>query len=250
MVLYFTGTGNSRFVAERIAKATDDRAEDISIYIKGSEKPVFTADEAYVFVAPCYVSTTARAMTDFIKGASFPKDIRAYFIITAASYMGAAPTTNRKLSAQKGFKYMGTAQVAMPQNYIAHFKMRSEEEIRKTVKEAIPVIDRLSAIIKRKSPLPAAKQIPGEAFFTDLVCALYYPLLMKTKKFRVTDKCISCGKCESMCPYGNISFDGEKPVWGKKCTHCMACINLCPVSAIEYGKSSVGKRRYKGPEKV
>ena len=30
--------------------------------------------------------------------------------------------------------------------------------------------------------------------------------------------------------------------------YCMACINQCPKDAIEYGKGSVGKPRYKGPE--
>lgn len=34
------------------------------------------------------------------------------------------------------------------------------------------------------------------------------------------------------------------PVWGKRCTHCMACICGCPAEAIEYGKRTVGKRRY------
>ena len=38
MVLYFSGTGNSRFVAERIAEATNDEAVDINKYIKVNEK--------------------------------------------------------------------------------------------------------------------------------------------------------------------------------------------------------------------
>lgn len=248
MVLYFTGTGNSRFVAERIANALDDKAVNISGYIKGDEEPVFLATGVYVFVAPCYISTTARAMSDFIKRASFPKGISAYFVITSAAYMGAAPSANRKISEKKGFEYMGTAQVVMPQNYIIYFKTKTKEENRKIVSDAIPDIDRLAACISRNKKFPAAKVYFGENAITNLVCALYYPLLMGTKKFRVTGKCVSCKKCVSDCPYGNITFDGSGPVWGNKCTHCMACINLCPSGAIEYGRSSIGKIRYKGPD--
>jgi len=36
-----------------------------------------------------------------------------------------------------------------------------------------------------------------------------------------------------------------KPHWLGNCTHCMACICHCPAEAIEYGKKSEGKRRYR-----
>ncbi|MBP9515735.1 MAG: 4Fe-4S binding protein, partial [Clostridia bacterium] len=46
------------------------------------------------------------------------------------------------------------------------------------------------------------------------------------------------------CVLNNIELKNGKPVWGKSCTHCMACINFCPTNAIEYGKHSIGLRRY------
>jgi len=59
---------------------------------------------------------------------------------------------------------------------------------------------------------------------------------------------VGCGKCELRCPLNNIKLKKHHPVWGKKCTHCMACIANCPVEAIEYGKTSHGKRRYTCPD--
>ena len=56
--------------------------------------------------------------------------------------------------------------------------------------------------------------------------------------------CIGCGQCVKRCPMNNVILKDGKPVWGKACTHCMACICYCPVSAIEYGKKSVGQPRY------
>ena len=83
---------------------------------------------------------------------------------------------------------------------------------------------------------------------TKWVRDVYYKDFMKTKKFKATDKCISCQKCVKICPLSNITMKENRPSWGGKCTHCMACINQSPVDAIEYGKGTVGKPRYKGPD--
>ncbi|MBO4391545.1 MAG: EFR1 family ferrodoxin [Lachnospiraceae bacterium] len=248
MIYYFTGTGNSRFAAERIAAAMNEEACNISQYIKKGEAPKFTEDGVYVFVAPCYVSAPASAMLDFIDKATFPKGVRAYFVITCAASMGATPGYAKKLSEKKGFEYMGSAQIVMPQNYIAFFKMPEAEVNRSIVEAAIPEIDSLAEKIRNGENLNEKKVSGAERVFTSSIVNLYDGLFMKTKKFHVTEGCISCGKCEKVCPLGNISMQDGKPVWGKECTHCMACINLCPKQAVEYGKGTVGKRRYPGPE--
>lgn len=43
----------------------------------------------------------------------------------------------------------------------------------------------------------------------------------------------------------NITLPNGRPVWGDNCTQCMACICYCPTEAIEYGKKSLGKPRYR-----
>ena len=71
---------------------------------------------------------------------------------------------------------------------------------------------------------------------------------VKATKFCATDACIGCGKCVERCVLNNIRLENGKPKWGEHCTHCMACICGCPTEAIEYGKTSRGKRRYQCPE--
>lgn len=248
MVFYFSGTGNSRFAAERIAKAIGQEAHDITVYTKKKTAPVFTEDGPYVFACPSYMSALAKAITDFISWASFPKGAKTYFVVTCAASMGITPRVGVELCEQNGLEYMGSAQVVMPQNYIALFTTKGKDDNSRIINEALPVIDLIAETVKNGEKLEEKKIGKVEYSVTKWVRDVYYKDFMKTKKFIATDKCIACQKCVRICPLNNISMQDNKPVWGDKCSHCMACINRCPKDAIEYGKGSVGKPRYKGPE--
>lgn len=251
MVFYFSGTGNSKYVAEKIGEAIGQEATDVAPYIRSflgnKEEHVFDKEEVYVFVCPSYMSAPARTMTFFIESSAFPKNIKAYFVVTCAASSGISNRVDMELSAKKGFEYMGTAQVVMPQNYIALFTTKDKEENQKIVDAAQPGIDRIADTIKELGRLDNRKINSLEYAATVGVRDLYYKHFMKTKKFHSTDACIGCGKCVRSCPLGNISIKDGRPSWGGNCTHCMACINQCPKDAIEYGKGSAGKPRYRGP---
>lgn len=248
MVFYFSGTGNSRFVARMIAKAVGQETADITTYTKNAERPEFTESGIYVFVCPSYMSAPARAMTDFIEWAGFPSGIKAYFIVTCAASMGITPKVASELCEKKGFEFMGAAQIEMPQNYIALFTTKEARENIDIIRKAGNETERLSLLIADGKKIECKKIGAAEYSVTVWVRDLYYKHFMKTTKFHATDKCISCGACVNICPFSNITMKDGRPSWGNNCTHCMACINRCPQDAIEYGKGSAGKPRYKGPD--
>jgi NAD-dependent dihydropyrimidine dehydrogenase PreA subunit len=50
------------------------------------------------------------------------------------------------------------------------------------------------------------------------------------------DECIQCGACESECPDGAISMDGESYVIdASKCQDCASCVDVCPTNSITKG---------------
>jgi ferredoxin len=51
--------------------------------------------------------------------------------------------------------------------------------------------------------------------------------------YYVTDECTGCGLCAENCPAGNISMEGDKPVFGKDCCLCLRCVYACPAGAIK-----------------
>ena len=244
MVLYFSGTGNSKFVASKVAGIIGQEAVDII-----NDKDISFADEkVFVFVCPSYMSAPARLMTDFMEKTEFPEGASVYLIVTCASSMGISPRVGAEICKDKDVKYMGAAQVRMPQDYIILFSTKDKEGCRKIIDDALPVIEKIAQTIKDGGTLDIDTIGSVEYAITKGVRDVYYKHFMKTKRFRTTDACVSCGMCTKVCPLSNIVMKDGKPSWGTTCTHCMACINRCPKDAIEYGKGSVGKPRYKGPE--
>ena len=250
MIIYFSGTGNSRFVAERLAELTKDELCDVKSYTREGKGAVFTKPGNYVFVAPVYVSAPALVFLDFIRKSSFPDNVHAYFVMVCASYMGGSPAYCRKLASEKGFAYLGTAMVSMPQNYLIYWKTFGAEENREKIRQAQSAIERIAGCIQAGTELPAVEMKAWEYLSAEMILGMYYKFFMKADAFRATEACIGCGRCAAVCPLANIELKDGRPVWGKNCTHCMGCINLCPKQAIEYGKKTGGKFRYPGPEKL
>lgn len=250
MIIYFTGTGNSRYVSIRLAELTEDEVVDAACYTREGKSAEFTKPGTYVFVSPVYVSAPPRAFLDFIRLSRFPDNVRAYFVMVCTSYMGASPAYCRKLSEEKSFTYLGTAMVCMPQNYLIYWKTYGDAENRGKIRRALPAIERIADTIRGGAELPAPKMAAWEYLSTKLVVGLYYRYFIKAGPFHATDACIGCGRCAAVCPLGNIVLGDSRPIWGRNCTHCMACINLCPKQAIEYGGKTAGKLRYPGPERL
>ncbi|MGP8154419.1 MAG: FAD-binding protein [Smithella sp.] len=45
-------------------------------------------------------------------------------------------------------------------------------------------------------------------------------------------KCIGCGNCIDVCPFGALSLEGDTIVVNEKCTGCGACLETCPEMAL------------------
>ena len=250
MVIYFTGTGNSRYVAQLVAQQLEDTLLDLAPLIRNNDSHTFTNEKPLVFVAPVYVSAPPLAFMEFLRKGSFPGNREAYFIMTCAGGMGGSPEYCRRLCLELGLTYMGCASILMPQNYIAFFSMKTPEENSAIVQAASTALQPLATAVAARQPFADPGMKKWEYISTQMILSMYYKGFISAKKFRVEDGCIGCGKCASVCPLGNITMSEKLPVWGKNCTHCMACINFCPKNVIQYGNRTAGKIRYRGPEQV
>ena len=244
MILYFTGTGNSGYCAKKLSFLTEDVVEWANPRIKRGEKGSFVSEEPYVFVAPTYSWQMPHIFTAFLKRSSFKGNKNAYFVMTCGDDIGNAGKYNKALCDELGFTYKGTAAVKMPENYIAMFDSPSLEESLEIIKASDKPLEEISKTIATGGILEDEKISLSDKLKSGIVNKAFYALCVKSKSFYADSKCTSCGKCEKECPTNAVKLVDGRPVWGEGCTHCMACISYCPAEAIEYGKKSVGKRRY------
>ena len=244
MVLYFSGTGNSKYVAQRIADALGDTLLSLNERIKAGDTSPVETGERLVIVTPTYAWRIPRIVRDHLLSTSLQGAKSAWFVMTCGSEIGNANTYNQHLCEAKGLLCMGTAQIVMPENYIAMFNAPQADEARKIVAKAEPDIDRAIAAIKDARAFSPPRKNLYDRFMSGPVNPVFYSCFVKAKPFTVNSACISCGQCVRLCPANNITLRDGRPVWGSECTHCMACICRCPTEAIEYGKKSLGKPRY------
>lgn len=244
MILYFTGTGNSGYCAKKISGLTGDVVEFANPIIKREEKGNFNSEEPYVFVAPTYSWQLPHIFTALLKRSIFEGNNNAYFVMTCGDDIGNAEKYNKALCDELGFIYKGTAAVKMPENYIAMFDVPEKKESLEIIKRADKQLAEISEIILIGGTLTAENGGIEGKLKSGIVNKLFYALCVKSKSFYADSKCTSCGKCEKLCPANCVKLVDGRPVWGEGCTHCMACISYCPAEAVEYGKKSVGKRRY------
>ena len=242
MVLYFSGTGNSRYAAKRIAELTGDTLISINRRLKEHDDSTVNAGGSLVFVGPVYAGRLPRVMEDYIRRVTFTGADRVYFVATCAQTPWVTVQYVEKLCAEKGFSLSGFNSVVMPQGYIVGGGTQPQEVNEKILKAAEPKIIGIAERIRDGQPL--APEQPGKAMMSRVLNPIMYATMISAKGFTVSDWCAGCGKCAERCPLNNIRLVDGKPTWGKNCTHCMACIAGCPAEAIEYGKKTQGKPRY------
>ena len=101
MVLYFTGTGNSRYLARCIAEGLEMPLYDLNACIKaGDTAPVQTGRDV-VLVTPTYAWRIPRVVSEWLDKTALTGAERIWFVMDCGSEIGNAAKYNRQLAAQK-----------------------------------------------------------------------------------------------------------------------------------------------------
>ena len=241
MIIYFTGTGNSRIIAEKLGELLSDEVKDALNAIKEGGEHSFCSVKPYVFVCPTYAWDIPRIFRSFILSSSFEGNSLAYFVMTCGGSIGGPDKGLKKLCEEKHLMYKGVKAVVMPENYVAMFSVPGQEECSRIIDKALSGLPELAGYVRDERALPGGS-ILGR-LKTSAINAPFYRFSVSAKGFWTENTCIGCGTCEKLCPLGNIKIADGHPSWGDSCTHCMACISACPVKAVQYGKSSEKRNR-------
>ena len=238
MIYYFSGTGNSQWVAEQLALATGDCA----INLIECEPPKTVEGQTIGLAFPVYAWGMPEPVTTFAKQLMGTPAF-AFGVCTCGADAG---NTMEKLC--RVFSIHSQYSIIMPNNYVIGSNPDSSEVIRQKIFHAKERIEDISQMIARHQSESNVEKGRLAWLKSSFVHYGFEHFARTTKPFYVTDSCISCGLCAKNCPTKTISIVDGKPVWGTKCYQCTSCINRCPVQAIQYGKDTLKRGRYVFPE--
>jgi ferredoxin len=247
-IFYFTGTGNCLKVARDLAAELGD-AEVISI-AKAINKEIDLLTERIGIVYPVYMFGMPLIVKEFIGKLKSGKDKYIFAVATYGGMAGSAlGQTARQLTSQ-GMQLSAGFSVKMPGNYTPLYEAIPLEKQNKLFAEERQRIKAIAETVKEKRQVKIENgPFLLNLFFSGLLYNLFSPKIpLMDRDFWADEKCTSCGTCAKVCPVNNIEIINGRPVWLHKCQQCMACLHWCPVEAIQYGKKTSGRRRYRHPE--
>lgn len=227
MVFYFTGTGNSLYVAKKL----DEESFSIPQRIH-DEKKEYKADRIGI-VCPIYGHEMPDIVKLFIKEAKFHTDY-FYLVLTYGKIHGGAAELAEQYLRACGLEadYINTIQ--MVDNYLPAFDMNEQLALdpKKKVDEHIRTIK--ADIDSQKHWKQKVTQADRDWHQGYLNMRREAPIDVKSGIFRVLDHCLGCGICMRVCPTGSIQVKNQHAQYidTSNCQMCLACVQHCPENAI------------------
>lgn len=234
MIYYFSGTGNSRYVAHRLAEELETEATSLV------EVEEISFDRTIIVVSPIYAWLVPQIVMDFLRSLRLSADQRLYLVVTCGDNVGKAIEV-----VKQEMTLAGAYSIIMPNNYVIGFDIDPVAEQTRKIRQANIRIKQIANQISQGLRREDYEKGRFAWYLGSSAGKLFQRFARSTGSFYAEDHCITCGQCVSDCPVEAIAMGDQRPKWIEPtCQMCLRCLHACPVEAIQYGRSTRTKGRY------
>ena len=241
VIFCYSGTGNCLDMAKNIARELGDT--DIIMMRKTPIITDVTNAERVGFIVPCYGGGLPGGVEKYLDMIRVSPTAYTFAVGQYAGYLGCGLHKIDKrfhlnywqgVSHQCSTIWLFPHQLMLPPITPAMAQKRSEKKAKK-IAAAV-----LAGEMSKKSPPKMHLNALESKVWPTLAKA-------KAKKFDVTDSCIGCAQCVTLCPRNNIRLVDHKPQFGDDCIQCLGCLQFCPQEAITLTEKTVKREHYHNP---
>ena len=251
MILFFSGVGNSRYVAYEVAKKTHDKAYAMNELIdQGKFNFKLSDGDNLGIIVPVYFLGLPSIAKEYLEKLSLEYTGKQYIYLIATYYdaLGSIEYMVNDILRKKGLRLNSRFSLKMPATYTPYFDVKNKNKNQRILNKADQKLNNIIDYINRKRD--------GDYLYSNIrkrVGIRYYKKnyeeIRKTSHLRVdTSRCIGCATCAINCPSHAIELKDGHPVWIKeKCTMCLGCLHRCPRFAISYDDKTLKHGQYANP---
>ncbi len=249
LILYFSGTGNTHFIAKRIKDSLQNENAECSAVETFPPERIKDYD-TLIFSFPIYGCKMPEFLKQFTDKFLLTKSKRIILFSTFAY----TPCNSMKEAAnyfeKRGFQVTFAKGIKMPGSDGLLLLKKGTRAAKKASQVNLKNIEQFVNNVKDAIYSNSTAKPQGNILFEplNLIMNLFIPIENTLKKAMFADEnCIHCGICEKVCPVSNIKVTESEVLFGKECVLCLRCVSQCPVEAIQIGKFTKGTVRWRGP---
>ena len=109
MIFCFSGTGNSRYIAQRIAEALQKTVIDLNARIKDNDTTTVDTGSDVIMVTPTYAWRIPKIVSEWMAKTKWTGAKRIWFVMDCGSEICNAAKYNRSLAEQKTASLYGNS---------------------------------------------------------------------------------------------------------------------------------------------